>query len=158
MNHLYFKKIFYISIYIYMYTYIYIYIYVDACVVTRGSRRVRVSAESFCYYPRCLPQGNTCVSMTKMRKMSPKSHQNDGFQVDFLKFFRKPQGGLYGCSMMYFDVLELWEPSWNDSGSIWDHSFFHHFFSKFWVISRMLSGASTHLKKIDLSIGGVNPN
>ena len=25
--------------------------------------------------------GNTCVSMRKMRKMSPKTHQNDGFQV-----------------------------------------------------------------------------
>ena len=31
------------------------------------------------------------------------------------------------CFVMFFDILELWEPSWNDSGSIWDHSFFHHF-------------------------------
>ena len=36
-----------------------------------------------------------------------------------------------GCSMMCFDVLELWKPSWNDSGSIWDHSFFI-IFSQTW--------------------------
>ena len=75
--------------------------------------------------------GNTCVSMTKMRILGQKSRQNDRFQAEFSKFFRKPQGGLYGCSMMYFDVLELWEPSWNDSGSIWDHSFFHDFSQNF---------------------------
>ena len=50
--------------------------------------------------------------------MSPKTHQNDGFQVEFLKFFRKPQGSLYGCSIMYFDVLELWEAALNDPGMI----------------------------------------
>ena len=62
--------------------------------------------------------GNTCVSMRKIRKMSPKSHQNDGFQVEFLKFFRKPQGGLNRCSIMYFSVLELWEAALNDPGLI----------------------------------------
>ena len=86
--------------------------------------------ELFKYDPRG-PRRQHMRQHEKIRKMSPKSHQNDGFQVEFLKFFRKPQGGLYGCSMMYFDVLDLWEPSWNDSGSIWDHSFVHHFFSKF---------------------------
>ena len=50
--------------------------------------------------------------------MSPKTHQNDGFQVEFLKFSRKPQGGLNGCSMMYFDVLKLWEAALNDRGMI----------------------------------------
>ena len=38
---------------------------------------------------------------------------------------------------MFLDVLELWEPSWNDSGSIWDHSFFIIFiiiFTIFWSI------------------------
>ena len=62
--------------------------------------------------------GNTCVSMTKMRKMSPKTHQNDRFQVDFLNFFRKPQGSLYGSSMVYFDVLELWEAALDYPGMI----------------------------------------
>ena len=50
--------------------------------------------------------------------MSPKSRQNDRFQVDFLKFFRKPQGGLNRCFIMYFDVLELWEAALNDPGMI----------------------------------------
>ena len=50
--------------------------------------------------------------------MSPKSHQNDEFQVEFLKFFRKPQGGLNGCFIMYFDALELWEAALNDPGMI----------------------------------------
>ena len=62
--------------------------------------------------------GNTCVSMRKIRKMSPKTHQNDRFQVEFLKFFRKPQGGLNGCFIMYFDVLELWEAALNCPGMI----------------------------------------
>ena len=62
--------------------------------------------------------GNTCVSMTKMRKMSPKTHQNDRFSLEFSKFFRKPQGSLYGCSIMYFDVLELLEAVLNDPGMI----------------------------------------
>ena len=50
--------------------------------------------------------------------MSPKTHQNDRFQVEFSKFFRKPEGGLNGCSIMYFDVLELWEAALNDPGMI----------------------------------------
>ena len=50
--------------------------------------------------------------------MSPKSHQNDRFQVEFLKFFWKPQGSFYGCSIMYFDVLDLWEAVLNDPGMI----------------------------------------
>ena len=56
--------------------------------------------------------------MTKMRILGPKSRQNDRFQVDFLKFFRKPQVSLYGCSIMYFDVLELLEAVLNDPGMI----------------------------------------
>ena len=102
--------------------------------------------------------GNTCVSMTKMRKMNPKTHQNDRFQVDFLKFFRKPQGGLYGCSMMYFDVLELWEPSWNDSGSTLDHSFFYDFSQNFGLNKSTLNAASTWPEWIDLSVCSVIPN
>ena len=87
--------------------------------------------ESFKYIPRDPPQGNTCVSMAKMRKMSPKACQNEKFFFKILKFFRKVQDQLKWCFMMFFDVLELWEPSWNDSGSIWDHSFFHHFHHHF---------------------------
>ena len=34
-----------------------------------------------------LPQGNTCVSMAKMRILGRKSHQNDGFESKFLHFF-----------------------------------------------------------------------
>ena len=74
--------------------------------------------ESFNYSLQRPAASNTCVSMRKMRKMNSKSHQNDEFQVEFLKFFRKPQGGLYGCSIMYFDVLELWEAALNDPGMI----------------------------------------
>ena len=62
--------------------------------------------------------GNTCVSISKIRILGPKSRQNDGFQVEFLKLFRKPQGSLYGCSIMYVDVLELWEAALNDPGMI----------------------------------------
>ena len=65
---------------------------------------------------------------------------------------------MYGCSMMYFDVLELWEPSWNDSGSIWDHSFFHDFLFKILSHKSNVGRSATHLKTIDLSLGGVNPN
>ena len=61
--------------------------------------------------------------------MSPKSHQNDGFQVEFLKFFRKPQGGLYGCFIMYFDVLELWEAALNDPGMI---------LNEFWKLQKIM--------------------
>ena len=53
-----------------------------------------------------------------MRILGPKSRQNDKFQVEFLKFFRKPQGGLNRCSIMYFGVLELWEAALNDPGMI----------------------------------------
>ena len=62
--------------------------------------------------------GNTCVSMTKMRILGQKSRQNDRFQVEFSKFFRKLQDGLYGCFMMYFGVLKLWEAALNDPGMI----------------------------------------
>ena len=62
--------------------------------------------------------GNTCVSMTKMRILGPKSRQNDRFQAEFSKFFRKPQGSSYGCSIMDFGVLELWEAALNDPGMI----------------------------------------
>ncbi len=31
---------------------------------------------------------------------------------------------------MFFDVLELWEASWNDPGSIWEKSFLTEIFSK----------------------------
>ena len=62
--------------------------------------------------------GNTCVSMTKMRILGQKSRQNDRFQAEFSKFFRKPQGSSYGCSIMDFGVLELWEAALNDPGMI----------------------------------------
>ena len=47
--------------------------------------------------------------------------------VEFLNFFRKAQGQLKLCFMMFFDVLDLQEPSWNDSRWIVDQSFFHDF-------------------------------
>ena len=93
-----------------------------------------------------------------MRILGPKSRQNDRFQVDFLKFFRKPQGGLYGCSMMYFDVLDLWEPSWNDPGWILETSFFHDFSQNFDLKFSMKDGAFTQPEWIDLGIGSVIPN
>ena len=37
--------------------------------------------------PERLPQGNTCVSMAKMRILGRKSHQNDRFEPKFLHFF-----------------------------------------------------------------------
>ena len=36
--------------------------------------------------PERLPQGNTCVSMAKMKILGRKSHQNDGFESKFLHF------------------------------------------------------------------------
>ena len=53
-----------------------------------------------------------------MRILGPTSRQNDEFQAEFLKFFREHQGSLYGCSIMYFGVLELWEAALNDPGMI----------------------------------------
>ena len=41
--------------------------------------------------PRGLPCVNTCVSMTKMRKISPKSCQNDQFLVIFSIFSGRPR-------------------------------------------------------------------
>ena len=35
---------------------------------------------------------------------------------------------------MFFDVFEVSRPSWNDSGWILDHSFFHHFLTFFVII------------------------
>ena len=74
--------------------------------------------ESFKGSPERPAAGNTCVSMTKMRILGQKSRQNDRFQAEFSKFFRKLQDGLYGCFMMYFGVLELWEAALNDPGMI----------------------------------------
>ena len=37
--------------------------------------------------PKRLPQGNTCVSMAKMRILGRKSHQNDRFEPKFRHFF-----------------------------------------------------------------------
>ena len=37
--------------------------------------------------PERLPQGNTCVSMAKMRILDRKSHQNDRFEPKFRHFF-----------------------------------------------------------------------
>ena len=56
--------------------------------------------------------------MTKIKILGQKSRQNDRFQAEFSKFFRKPQESLYGYSIMYFDVLELWEAALNDPGMI----------------------------------------
>ena len=44
-------------------------------------------SESLLASPERLPQGNTCVSMAKMRILGRKSHQNDGFEPKFLHFF-----------------------------------------------------------------------
>ena len=78
--------------------------------------------------------------------------------VEFLNFFREAQGQLKLCFMMFFDVLELWEPSWNDSGSTLDHSFFHDFSQNFGLNKSTLNAASTWPEWIDLSVCSVIPN
>ena len=45
-------------------------------------------------------------------------------------FVSGASGDLNLLFLMFFDVLEVPGPSWNDSGSILDRSFFHHFFLK----------------------------
>ena len=67
--------------------------------------------------------------MTKMRILGQKSRQNDRFQAEFSKFFRKPQESLYGYSIMYFDVLELWEAALNDPGMI---------LNEFWNLQKIM--------------------
>ena len=57
--------------------------------------------------PRGFPQGNTCVSMAKMRKMSPKTIRNDRFFVEILNFFGKAQDQLKLRFIVFFDVLKL---------------------------------------------------
>ena len=41
--------------------------------------------------PKGPPQGNTCVSMTKMIKMSPKTCQNEKFVSIFSIFSGRPR-------------------------------------------------------------------
>ena len=40
-------------------------------------------------------------------------------------------GSLISSKIMFFDVLEVQGHPQSDSGSIWDHSFFYHFFKNF---------------------------
>ena len=47
--------------------------------------------------------------------------------VEILKIFRKLPDDLIYCFIMFFDALEVQEHPQSDSGSIWDHLFFHHF-------------------------------
>ena len=68
--------------------------------------------------PERLPQGNTCVSMAKMRILGRKSHQNDGFEPKFRHFFLTSRDGSGGCSTLFFnvfDVLKVQEPPGSDS-------------------------------------------
>ena len=81
--------------------------------------------------------------MRQMRKMSPKTAPNDRFFVEILNFFRKAQDHLKLRFMMFFNVLELWEPSWNDFGSTLDHSFFYEFSQKLQLNNSNLHAAST---------------
>ena len=78
--------------------------------------------------------------------------------VEILNFFRKAQGQLKLCFMMFFDVLKLWEPSWNDSGSILEHSFFHDFSSKFLFKIIIYDLAFVYAHCIDLRFEACNPN
>ena len=78
--------------------------------------------------------------------------------VKILKFFRKLQDDLDECFMMYFDVLDLWEPSWNDPGWILETSIFHDFSQNFDLKFSMKDGAFTQPEWIDLGIGNAIPN
>ena len=99
--------------------------------------------------------GNTCVSMAKMRILGPKSRQNDKFQVEFSKFFRKPQGGFV---WMFYDVF--WCPgalgtflewSWMNSGNfIFLMTFLRILTSKcrFWM--SLCSGAFNDMSNLSM--------
>ena len=113
--------------------------------------------ESFKYYPRGPPQATHASAWEKWEKWVPKVIRMIGFPQNF-EIFPEAPGWLV---WVFYDVF--WCPEalgsflewfWIDLGSL----IFSWFFSKFLVISRMLDGASTHLKTIDLSNGGVNPN
>ena len=74
-------------------------------------------------YPRGPPHGNTCVSMAKMRKMIPKTSQNDKILSIFSIFSGRPK-------ITWNDVLWRFLMSWssgnlrNASGWFLDDSFF----------------------------------
>ena len=55
--------------------------------------------------PNRPPQGNTCVSMAKMRILGRKSHQNDGFEPNFCHFSKTSRSGSGGCSTLFFNVF-----------------------------------------------------
>ena len=89
--------------------------------------------ESFKYIPRDPPQGNTCVSMAKMRKMSPKACQNDKFFSKFWSFSERSR-------ISWNDVSWCFLMSWSSGnllGMILDRfgiiHFFMNFLKKFWV-------------------------
>ena len=89
--------------------------------------------------PERLPQGNTCVSMAKMRILGRKSHQNDGFEPKFCHFSKTSRSGSGGCSTLFFNVFwcpegpgTSWEWFWMIFGSIIFTSFFL-IFVIFWV-------------------------
>ena len=74
--------------------------------------------------------GNTCASMEILRILGPKPHQTDEFWGDF--FFPEALGDPNRLFLMFFDVLEVYGPPWNDSEWILDYSFFiifYHFLS-----------------------------
>ena len=74
-----------------------------------------------------------------------------GFYRNF-EFFPKAQDQLKWCFIVFFDVLKLWEPSWNDPGSTLDHSFFYDFFQKIGLNNSTLCAASSRPEWIDLSV------
>ena len=78
--------------------------------------------------------------------------------VNFFNFFRKAQDHLKWWFNMFWDALELREPSWNDSGWFLDDSFFHDFSQNFDLKFSMKDGAFTQPEWIDLGIGNVIPN
>ena len=59
---------------------------------------------------------------------------------------------------MFFDVLKLQEPSWNDTGRIWDRSFFQHFHQNFWSIMMTKVRTLNWLETIDLRFEMWNPH
>ena len=63
--------------------------------------------------------------------------------VEILNFFRKAQDHLKLCFIVFFDVLELYEPSWNDLRSTLDHLFFHDFSQNFGLNNSTLHATPT---------------
>ena len=61
------------------------------------------------------PAGQHMRQHGENEKNESQNWSNDRFLFKFLFFFRKAPDHLKWCSMMFFDVLKLWEPSWNDS-------------------------------------------